>query len=47
MTQGFLEIFGLHLRSKALIPQTHRLLCQQGNFNGQVHETPRKLIMRH
>ena len=42
-----MEVLGLHLQLQALIPQAHRLLCQQSDLNSQVYETPRKFIMRH
>ena len=47
MTQEFVEILGLHLRSETFFPQTHRLLCQQSNVNSQVYEAFRKFIARH
>ena len=47
MTQGFVEILGLHLRSETFFPQTHQLLHQQSNVNSQVYEAPRKFIARH
>ena len=47
MTQRYLEIPGFHLRLQTHILQAHQLLLKQSNFDSQVHEAFRELVLRH